>query len=303
MCPKDGMKVTSLSGSQRSDDSFMSVGTKAVVGQQRMEIERLQAELAGRDRELEKLRAENLSLRSADRGSGEEPPVAAGTAATAPSDSSVLSKPAAARDLAVARSPVAHAASSPCQLATIAEPSGAPASAPAGSATATSERQDPKRAQSASSSRRNCVTHGVTAAGVKKPDAQASQGVRTEHVGKGVSAASGQLAQAAYTDYEALLDDAFSAIKEIIACCKMMQAHARPCTYPFPACPACLSVLYPSCLHLSDALSDAPSDAGARCRRERGPPRPRDGPVRHLPPRSDPSGAARDCALPVVSPQ
>ena len=43
---KDGMKVISLSGSQRSDDSFMSVGTKAVVGQQRVEIERLQAELA-----------------------------------------------------------------------------------------------------------------------------------------------------------------------------------------------------------------------------------------------------------------
>ena len=112
---KDGMKVVSLSGSQRSDDSFMSVGTKAVVGQQRMEIERRQAELVGRDAELEKLRAENLSLRSTDRGSGEEPPVATGTAAPAPSGPSVLSK-----------------ASSPGQLATIAEPSGAPASAHTG---------------------------------------------------------------------------------------------------------------------------------------------------------------------------
>ena len=248
---KDGMKVISLSGSQRSDDSFMSVGTKAVVGQQRVEIERLQAELAGRDAELEKLRAENLSLRSTDRGSGEEPPVATGTAAPAPSDPSVLSK-----------------ASSPGQLATIAEPSGAPASAPAGapagSAPAASERQAPKRAQSASSSRQRCingVTHAVSAAGVKKPDAQASQGVRTEHVGKGVSAASGQLAQAAYTDYEALLDDAFSAIKEIIACCKMMQAHAQPCTHPSthtwlyrpagliacrPACPSALPSVLPA---------------------------------------------------------
>ena len=228
---KDGMKVVSLStreGSYRSDDSFMSVGTKTVVGQQSVEIERLQAELAGRDAELEKLRAENLSLRSTDRGSGEESPMATGTAARASSDLSVLSKASSSGPLATIAEPTAGApASAPASVPAGASdasacaplmgaPAGASAGALAGSATAASERQAPKRAQSASSSRGN----GVTAAGVKKPDAQASQGVRTEHVGKGVSAASGQLAQAAYTDYEALLDDPFGAIKEIIACCK-----------------------------------------------------------------------------------
>ena len=64
----------------------------------------------------------------------------------------------------------------------------------------------------------------------KAPDTRASQGVREgADAGKGVTSASGQRAQAAYTDYEALLDTAFTSIKEMtVACSQMGQAGVAP---------------------------------------------------------------------------